>query len=191
MLRHDIKLDNKYDLKLIFRWNELFRIREIDSIKRIYVLKELNETRLDETYVENRLKCFRIRDVQAENVEKKSSIWRWFRRTLKSSKKKLRLLKKILKKNSKCWKENLIKLKSWEKINEMFMRSRKMLLCRSIKIMRFLRITSWTFALIITSLEMLLSLSKLKIKNYEMLHKRKIFEMNKLRKTLLTKIQRF
>ena len=38
---------------------------------------------------------------------------------------------------------------------------------------------------------MLLSLLKLKFKNYEMLHKRKVFEINKLKKTLLTKIQKF
>ena len=38
---------------------------------------------------------------------------------------------------------------------------------------------------------MLLSLLKLKIKNCEMLHERKIFEINKLKKTFLTKIQKF
>ena len=191
MLRHDIKLNNKHDFKLIFRWNELFRILKVDSIKKIYILKELNETRLNETYAENRLKRFRNRDVQAENAEKKSSIWRWFKETLKSSRKELRLLKKILKRSSKCWKENLIKLKSWKKINEMFMRFQKMLLCRLMKIMKFLKIMSWTFALIITSSEMSLSLSKLKIENCEMLHEHKIFEINKLKKTFLTKIQKF
>ena len=70
MLRHDIKLNNKHDLKFVFRWDELFRIWEVDSIKRIYVLKELNEARLDETYAENQLKRFRIRDVQIKNAEK-------------------------------------------------------------------------------------------------------------------------
>ena len=70
MLRHDIKLNNKHDFKLVFRWDEFFKIREVNSIKKIYVLKELNETRLDETYAENWLKCFRTRNVRAENVEK-------------------------------------------------------------------------------------------------------------------------
>ena len=74
MLRHNIKFNNKYDFKLVFRWNEFFRIREVDSIKKIYVLKELNEVRFDETYAENRLKCFRTWNVQVENVEKKSLI---------------------------------------------------------------------------------------------------------------------
>ena len=59
MLRHDIKLDNKHDFKLIFRWDELFKMRKVNSIKRTYILKEMNEVRLNETYVENQLKCFR------------------------------------------------------------------------------------------------------------------------------------
>ena len=74
MLRHDIKLNNKHDFKLTFRWDELFKILKVDSIKRIYVLKELNEIRLDETYAENRLKRFRTRDVRTEDAEKKNSI---------------------------------------------------------------------------------------------------------------------
>ena len=128
---------------------------------------------------------------ELRTLKKRSSTWRWFKETLKNSRKELRLLKKTRKRISRCWKRSLIKLKSWEKINEMLVRSRKMLLCRSMKIMRLLKITSWTLALIIASRKMSLSLSKLKIKNCEMLHERKIFEMNKLRKTLLTKIQRF
>ena len=61
MLRHDIKLNNKHDFKLIFRWNESFRMRKTDSVKKIYVLKKMNEIRLNETYAENRLKRFKIR----------------------------------------------------------------------------------------------------------------------------------
>ena len=34
-------------------------------------MKELNETRFDEIYAENRLKRFRTRNVRAENAEKK------------------------------------------------------------------------------------------------------------------------
>ena len=71
MLRHNIKFNNKHDLKLIFRWNESFRMRETDSIKKIYVLKKMNEAHLNETYAENRLKCFRTRKMRAENAEKK------------------------------------------------------------------------------------------------------------------------
>ena len=71
MLRHDIKLNNKHDFKLIFRWNEFFKILKVDSIKKTYVLKELNETHFNETYAENRLKRFRIRNVRAEDAKKK------------------------------------------------------------------------------------------------------------------------
>ena len=71
MLRHDIKLNNKHDFKFIFRWNELFRVLKVDSIKRIYVLKELNEIHLDEIYAENRLKRFRTRNVWIKNAEEK------------------------------------------------------------------------------------------------------------------------
>ena len=69
MLRHNIKLDNKHDLKLIFWWNESFKMREIDSIKKTYVLKKMNEVRLNETYIENRLKRFKIRKMRAENIK--------------------------------------------------------------------------------------------------------------------------
>ena len=70
MLRHDIKLNNKHDLKFIFRWDEFFKVQKIDSIKKTYVLKELNEIRFDETYAENWLKRFRIWNVRVENVRK-------------------------------------------------------------------------------------------------------------------------
>ena len=60
MLRHDIKFNNKHNLILIFRWNKLFKMQEINLIKRIYILKKMNKTCLNETYVENQLKYFRI-----------------------------------------------------------------------------------------------------------------------------------
>ena len=71
MLRHDIKFNNKHNFKLIFRWNESFRMQEADSIKKIYILKKMNEARLNETYVENQLKRFRTRKVRIENIEEK------------------------------------------------------------------------------------------------------------------------
>ena len=46
-------------------------MREVDSIKEIYVLKKMNEVHLNETYAENRLKYFRIREMRAENIKKK------------------------------------------------------------------------------------------------------------------------
>ena len=44
------------------------------QLKKIVVLKKLNETYFDETYTENRLKCFRIRNVQVKNAEKKFNL---------------------------------------------------------------------------------------------------------------------
>ena len=64
ILKYDIKLDNKHDLKFIFRWNELFQIQRADSIKDIYILKEMNETRLERIYANNWLNRFKIKDVE-------------------------------------------------------------------------------------------------------------------------------
>ena len=61
ILKHDIKLDNRYDFKLIFWWNELFRIQRANSIKDIYILKKMNKTCLERTYANNRLKRFKIK----------------------------------------------------------------------------------------------------------------------------------
>ena len=46
-------------------------MQKADSVKRIYVLKKMNEARLNETYAENRLKRFKIRKMRVENIEKK------------------------------------------------------------------------------------------------------------------------
>ena len=69
MLKHDIKLDNKHDLKLVFRWDESFRIQRADSMKGIYILKEINEIRFERTYADNRLNQFKTRN--AENSSTK------------------------------------------------------------------------------------------------------------------------
>ena len=64
MLKHNIKFNNRHDLKLIFRWNESFRIQRANSMKDIYILKEMNETRLERIYADNRLKRFKTKDVE-------------------------------------------------------------------------------------------------------------------------------
>ena len=64
MLKHDIKLDNKHDLKFIFWWNESFRIQRTNSMKDIYILKEMNKTRLKRIYADNRLKRFKSKNVE-------------------------------------------------------------------------------------------------------------------------------
>ena len=37
MLKYDIKFDNKYDFKLVFRWHESFWIQRANSMKDIYI----------------------------------------------------------------------------------------------------------------------------------------------------------
>ena len=69
ILKHDIKLDNKYDLKLIFRWDELFRIQRANSMKNIYILKKMNGTRLERTYANNRLKRFKTKNAEKSSTK--------------------------------------------------------------------------------------------------------------------------
>ena len=69
MLKHDIRFSNKYNLKFIFRWNKSFRIQRTNSMKDIYILKEINETCLKKTYADNWLKRFEI--TNAENSSTK------------------------------------------------------------------------------------------------------------------------
>ena len=64
MLKYNIKFNNKHDLKFIFRWNESFRIQRADSMKDIYILKEINEIHFEKTYADNRLKWFKTRNVK-------------------------------------------------------------------------------------------------------------------------------
>ena len=71
ILKYDIKLDNKHNFKLAFRWNESFRIQRANPMKDIYILKEMNETRFKRTYTDNRLKRFKIRN--AENSSRKQT----------------------------------------------------------------------------------------------------------------------
>ena len=106
MLRHDIKFNNKHDLKLIFWWNESFKMREIDSIKRIYVLKKMNEARLNETYAENWLKRFRPRKMRIENVEEKKIDLTRFLKDVEKFKKMIETAEKNFKKNFEMRKEN-------------------------------------------------------------------------------------
>ena len=65
ILKHDIKFDNKYDFKFVFWWDESFRIQRAKSMKDIYILKEMNETRFERIYADNRLKQFKTKNVKS------------------------------------------------------------------------------------------------------------------------------
>ena len=69
MLRHDIKLNNKHDFKLIFRWDGPFRIQRADSMKGIYILKEMNGTHLERIYAGNRLKRSKTKNVEDSSTK--------------------------------------------------------------------------------------------------------------------------
>ena len=99
MLRHNIKFDNKHDLKLIFRWNESFKMQKVDSVKKIYVLKKMNEVYLNETYAENRLKHFRTWKVRIENAEKEKIDLTRFLKDIEKFKKMIEIVEKSFEKN--------------------------------------------------------------------------------------------
>ena len=105
MLRHDIKLNIKHDFKLVFRWNEFFRIREVDLIQKIYVFKELNEAHFDETYAENRLKRFKTQNVWIENVEKEKFNLTLIQKDAEKFKKKVEIAEKDSEKKFKMLKK--------------------------------------------------------------------------------------
>ena len=115
MLRHDIKFNNKHDLKLIFRWNESFKMRKTDSIKKIYVLKKMNKTHLNETYAENRLKCFKTRKMRTENVKEKKIDLTKLLKDIKEFKKMIEIAEKNFEKNFEMKKKNFNQIKKLRK----------------------------------------------------------------------------
>ena len=115
MLRYNIKFDNKHDFKLIFWWNESFKMRKTDLIKKIYVLKKMNEVRLNETYVENRLKRFKIRKMRVENVEEKKIDLTKFLKNIKKFKKMIEIAEKNFEKNFEMKEKNFNQIKKLKK----------------------------------------------------------------------------
>ena len=81
-------------------------MREVDSVKKIYVLKKMNEIRLNETYVENRLKRFRIRKMRAENIKEKKIDLMRFLKDAEKFKRIIETVKKNFEKNFEMKKED-------------------------------------------------------------------------------------
>ena len=115
ILRHDIKLNNKHDFKLIIQWNESFKMREVNSIKKIYVLKKMNEVRLNETYIENRLKCFKIWKMRAENAEKEKIDLTKSLKNIKEFEEIIEIAEKNFEKNFEIKKENFNQIEKLRK----------------------------------------------------------------------------
>ena len=81
-------------------------MREADSIKKIYILKKMNEVRLNETYAENRLKRFKIRKVRAENVEEKKIDLTRSLENIKEFEEMIEIVEEDFEKNFEMKKEN-------------------------------------------------------------------------------------
>ena len=81
-------------------------MRKVDSIKKIYVLKKMNEICLNETYIENRLKYFRIRKMQVENVEKKKIDLTKFLKKIEEFEEMIEIVEKNFEKNFEMKKKN-------------------------------------------------------------------------------------
>ena len=81
-------------------------MREADSIKKIYVLKKMNEARLNETYAENQLKHFKTRKMRAENAEKKKIDLMKFLKNVEEFEKMIETAEKNFKENFEMRKEN-------------------------------------------------------------------------------------
>ena len=90
-------------------------MREADSIKKIYVLKKMNEIRLNETYVENRLKRFKIRKMRIENVEKEKIDLTRFLRNIKKFKKMIEIAEKNFKEDFEMRKKNFNQIEKLRK----------------------------------------------------------------------------
>ena len=69
MLKHDIKLDNKHNFKLVFWWDESFQIQRANSMKEIYILKKIDEIYFKRTYADNRLKRFKIKNIEHSSTK--------------------------------------------------------------------------------------------------------------------------
>ena len=66
----------------------------------------MNETRLNETYVENRLKRFKIRKMRIENAEEKKIDLTKFLKNIEEFKKMIEIVEKNFKENFEMKKEN-------------------------------------------------------------------------------------
>ena len=72
-------------------------MRKVDSIKKIYILKKMNEIYLNETYAENRLKRFRTRKMQIKNVEEEKISLTKSLKDIEKFKEMIEIVKKTLK----------------------------------------------------------------------------------------------
>ena len=90
-------------------------MRETDSIKKTYVLKKMNEICLNEIYVKNRLKRFKIRKMRIENVKKKKIDLMKFLKSVEKFKKMIEIVEKNFEKNFEMRKEDFNQIEKLRK----------------------------------------------------------------------------
>ena len=90
-------------------------MRKVDSIKKIYILKKMNEVRLNETYAENRLKRFRIQKMRVENVEEKKIDLTKSLKNIEKFEKMIEIAEKNFKKDFEMKEENFNQIEKLRK----------------------------------------------------------------------------
>ena len=90
-------------------------MRETDSIKKIYVLKKMNEVRLNETYAENRLKRFKTRKMRVENAEEKKIDLTKSLKNIKEFKEMIKIVEKSFEKNFEIKEKNFNQIEKLKK----------------------------------------------------------------------------
>ena len=76
ILLHDIQYmhDQSFNKRLKYKWRRSLRVIEAIVEKKIYLLKELDDVRLNETFVENRIKEFYQHVELHKSIEVKDEI---------------------------------------------------------------------------------------------------------------------
>ena len=90
-------------------------MRKVDSIKKIYVLKKMNEAHLNEIYVENRLKCFRTQKMRTENVEEEKIDLTKSLKNIKKFEEMIEIVKKNFEENFEMRKKDFNQIKKLKK----------------------------------------------------------------------------
>ena len=90
-------------------------MQKADSIKKIYILKKMNKIRLNETYVENRLKHFRIQKMRIENAEEEKIDLTKSLKNIKKFKEMIEIAEKNFKENFEMRKENFNQIEKLKK----------------------------------------------------------------------------
>ena len=90
-------------------------MRKTDSVKKTYILKKMNEIRLNETYAENRLKRFKTRKMRIKNAEKEKIGLTKSLKNIKKFKEMIEIAEKNFEKNFEMKKEDFNQIEKLRK----------------------------------------------------------------------------